>query len=79
MKDSEDHIVAALGIQHGYVDFEDVFCNKMGIDRRWLFTTSSDPSEIRRAFHMVSQTAVRVSQSAVAFSRTKGQGFGGFV
>jgi hypothetical protein len=79
MRDSEDHIVAALGIRHGHVDFEDIFVNKMGIDRRWVFTTTSDPSEIRKAFLMVSQTAVRVSQSAVNFSRTKTQGFGGFV
>jgi hypothetical protein len=78
MMDSEDHIVAALGIRHGHVDFEDVFVNKMGIDRRWVFTASSDPSEIRRAFQMVSQTAVRVSQSAVNFSKTKTQGWGGF-
>lgn len=79
MRDAEDHIVAALGIKHGHVDFDDVFANKMNIDRRWVFTTSSDPSEIRRAFRMVSQTAVRVSQAAQAPAAAGGQSFGGFV
>jgi hypothetical protein len=74
MTRSEAHIVAAMGISDESTDFKAVF-RRMGIDDRWILTPANDPSEIRRAFQVFSQSAVRASRS-VSFSRG---GLGGFV
>jgi hypothetical protein len=55
--------------------FRDVF-QKMGIRPQWILTPSSDPGEIRKAFDMVSQSAVRASQNATNFSQQAIGGFG---
>ncbi|MEI6673110.1 MAG: hypothetical protein WCL02_07505 [bacterium] len=73
---SEDHIVAAMGFDNGSCDFKQVF-GEMGIPDRWILTANANPSEIRKAFQMFSQSAVRASQSAAHFSATSLGGFGG--
>ena len=73
---SEEHIIAAMGFDNGSTDFEQVF-QEMGIPSNWILTTNSDPSEIRKAFQVFSQSAVRASQSAANFSQTSMGGFGG--
>ena len=60
---SENHIVAAMGIDDGYTDFRKVF-KQMGIRDEWILTPGNSDSEIRKAFQVFSQSAVRVSQSA---------------
>lgn len=68
------HIVAAMGISDGATDFRQVF-REMNIPERWILTPGNNPSEIRRAFQVFSQSAVRASQAA-SFSQTA---LGGFV
>jgi hypothetical protein len=57
----ENHIVAAMGIDDGTTDFKKVF-RSMGIPDKWILTPGNSASEIRRAFHVFSQSAVRASQ-----------------
>lgn len=71
---AEAHIVAGMGISDGTTDFVSVF-REMGIGDEWILTPGSNSSEIRRAFQVFSQSAVRASQAA-SFSQT---GLGGFV
>lgn len=59
----ENHIVAAMGISDGTTDFKAVF-RAMGIPDRWVLTPGNSASEIRRAFAVFSQSAVRASQGA---------------
>lgn len=61
----ENHIVAAMGISDGTTDFRQVF-RDMGIPDRWVLTPSGTASEIRKAFHVFSQSAVRAGQGAPA-------------
>jgi hypothetical protein len=74
MARAEAHIVAAMGISDGVTDFQKVF-REMGIEDRWILTPGNDSSEIRRAFQVFSQSAVRASQAA-AFGQAS---IGGFV
>ena len=60
----ENHIVAAMGIRDGTTDFHQVF-RAMGIPDRWILTPGNSASEIRRAFAVFSQSAVRASQGAL--------------
>jgi hypothetical protein len=57
----ENHIIAAMGIDDGTTDFKGVF-RAMGIPDKWILTPGSSASEIRRAFQVFSQSAVRASQ-----------------
>jgi hypothetical protein len=59
----ENHIVAAMGISDGSTDFKSVF-KQMGIPDRWILTPGNSASEIRRAFAVFSQSAVKASQGA---------------
>ncbi len=59
----ENHIVAAMGISDGTTDFRAVF-RAMGIPDRWILTPASSGSEIRRAFQVFSQSAVRAAAGA---------------
>lgn len=59
----ENHIVAAMGISDGSTDFKAVF-RSMGIPDRWILTPGNSAGEIRRAFAVFSQSAVRASQGA---------------
>ncbi|MDR0606792.1 MAG: hypothetical protein LBG52_00160 [Candidatus Peribacteria bacterium] len=73
---SEEHIIAAMGFENGNCDFRNIFA-EMGIPDQWILTANSNPSEIRKAFQVFSQSAVRASQSAANFSQTSLGGFGG--
>ena len=75
MLQMEKHIIAAMGIDDGRFDFKTIFRN-MGIPKQWILTPGNTPSEIRQAFQVFSQSAVRASQSATAFSKTAMGGFG---
>lgn len=57
----ENHIVAAMGISDGSTDFRSVF-RAMGIPDKWILTPGNSGTEIRRAFAVFSQSAVRASQ-----------------
>ena len=75
MLKDEAHIVAAVGLSDGRTDFRRVF-RDMGIDDRWILTPGSTPSDIRAAFRVISQTAVRTSQGGGQFTRVAAGGFG---
>jgi hypothetical protein len=72
---SENHIVAGMGIDNGSTNFRDVF-RSMGIEERWILTPGNDAGEIRKAFLVFSQSAVKASQGGAAFSRAAAGGFG---
>lgn len=71
----EGHIVAAMGIADGATDFRQVF-RDTGIADNWILTPKNNAEDIRRAFQVFSQSAVRASQSA-RFSASGG--LGGFM
>lgn len=71
---AETHIIAAMGVDDGQIDFRKVF-REMGIEDKWILTPKDDPKEIRRAFQVFSQTSVRASQGAASFSQTALGGF----
>jgi len=73
---AENHIIAGMGIDDGQTDFRAVF-KEMGILDEWILTPKNSPSEIRKAFQMLSQSASRASQAATIFSQTAMGGFGG--
>ena len=73
MTRTESHIVAAMGISDGATDFRAIF-RDMGIEDRWILTPGNNPSEIRNAFQVFSQSAVRASQAA-SFSQGAAAGF----
>jgi hypothetical protein len=73
---AETHVVAALGIYDGSTDFRRVF-REMGIEDRWILTPGAGAQEIRRAFRLFSQSALRASQSAAAFGAATAGGFAG--
>lgn len=76
MNRSEDHIVAAMGIDDGSGRFEAVF-REMGILPKWILTPSNSHGEIRKAFRMFSQSASAAARGSAAFSQTAlGGGFG---
>ena len=73
---SEQSIIAGVGIDDGgRTDFRAIF-GELGIPDRWILTPGNSPSEIRKAFQVISQSAVRASQSAGSFSQTALGGFG---
>jgi len=72
---TEDHIIAAMGIDDGETDFRKVF-REMGIEDKWILTPKDDPGEIRKAFQLFSRSAVRASQGAANFSQATLGGFG---
>ena len=59
----------------GSTDFRKVF-REMGIEDKWILTPGQSAQDIRKAFQVFSQSAVRVSQGAASFSRTALGGFG---
>lgn len=74
---SETHIVAGMGIDDGVTDFDQVF-REIGIQKDWILTPGNTPAEIRAAFAVISQSAVRASQAAGgSFSQVALGGFGG--
>lgn len=76
MLQTEKHIIAGMGFDDGWgTDFNEVF-KSMGLKEAWIYTDKSGPSEIRKGFQLMSQSAARASQSGAAFSATAMQGFG---
>ena len=71
---TEMHIIAGMGIADGMTDFRQVFC-EMGIQDEWILTPDKNQQDIRAAFRLFSQSAVRASQGGANFSQT---GLGGF-
>ncbi|MDG2990696.1 hypothetical protein L3556_07080 [Candidatus Synechococcus calcipolaris G9] len=67
---AENHIIAAMGIDDRSTDFRQVF-QSMGIRDEWILTPGNGHKEIQQAFQLFSQSALRVSQSAIT-------GLGGF-
>lgn len=67
------HIIAAMGIDDGRTDFRKVFSD-MGIPDEWILTPGNSAHDIRKAFQLFSQSAVRASQAA-HFSSTSLDGF----
>lgn len=75
----ESHIVAAMGIGDGSRAMEDRFRSvfrEMGIPDEWVLTPGNSEAEIRRAFNVFSQSAVRASQSTAGFGQASLGGFG---
>lgn len=72
---TEQHIIAGVGVDDGYTDFRSVFAG-MGVQDKWILTPGNTPAEIRKAFAVISQSAVQASQSAGNFSQTAMGGFG---
>lgn len=72
---TENHIIAAMGIDDNYTNFRQVF-REMGIRDEWILTPGNSEQEIRKAFQLFSQSAVRVSQSGANFSQSFLGGFG---
>lgn len=75
---TEKHIVIGMGIKDNSgdgVDFRQVF-KEMGLRDEWVLTPSDSESDKRRAFQVVTQSAVRASQSAGSFSQVALGGFG---
>lgn len=73
---TERHIIAGFGINDGETDFKKVF-REMGIDDRWILTPQNTQPEIRNAFHIISRSIIKASQSSANFSRLALGGFGG--
>ena len=63
-----------MGIDDGGTDFHQVF-RDMGIREQWILTPGNSQKEIRNAFQVFSQSAVRASQSAGGFSQASLGGF----
>ena len=72
---AQNHIIAAMGIDNSYTNFHKVF-QEMGIRKEWILTTGNTQQEIRKAFQVFSQSAVRASQGAASFSQSALGGFG---
>lgn len=72
---TEMHIIAGMGIFDGSTDFRKIF-RSMGIQDNWILTPANDPKEIRAAFRLFSQSALRASQGGASFSQTAAGGFG---
>ena len=70
---AETHIVAAMGIDDGSTDFRQVF-RDMGIRDEWILTPGNSQKDIKRAFQLFSQSAVRASQSGNSFNSLGGFG-----
>lgn len=70
---SEKCVILAMGFDDGATDFHAVF-RSMGVPDDSILTVSNTPSEIRRAFLLASQSAVRASQAAAGpgFSQSVG-------
>lgn len=75
MLKKERHIVAFMGIDDGSTPFKQI-AKDCGVEDQWVLTPKNDPKEIRKAFNVLSQSAIRASQNAASFSKTALGGFG---
>jgi hypothetical protein len=74
MLKTEQHIIAGMGISDGSTDFRKVFAS-MGLRPEWILTPKSGAGEVRKAFQVFSQSALRASQGGQHFSKTALGGF----
>lgn len=74
MLQQETHIIAAMGIGSA-ANFQQIF-QEMGIPDEWILTPGANESELRAAFQVFSQSAVKASQGGASFSQTALGGFG---
>jgi len=73
----EDIAVLFMGVEDQNdpsCDFRQV-ASEMGIAAPNVYTPKATPSDIRRAFQLASQSALRASQGAAGFSQTRAGGF----
>ncbi|MDQ7825780.1 MAG: hypothetical protein RDV48_23465 [Candidatus Eremiobacteraeota bacterium] len=71
---TENHIIAALGVDDGSTDFRKVF-KSMGIEDRWILTAGNSQEEIRRAFNLFSRSVVAASKASGSFGQVSLGGF----
>ena len=71
---TEMHAIFGMGIHDGHTDFRRVF-KDMGLPDQSILTPGNSPSEIRRAFEMVSKSAVGLIEGSQGYSEL---GLGGF-
>jgi hypothetical protein len=71
---TEMHIIAGMGLDDGGTDFRKVFTD-MGLKPEWILTPKSGASDIRKAFQVFSQSALRATQGGQSFSKTALGGF----
>jgi hypothetical protein len=71
---AESHVIAALGIDDGYTNFRKIF-REIGIQDGWTLTPGNTAIDIRAAFQVFSQSAVRASQGGTAFVQAALGGF----
>jgi hypothetical protein len=69
----ENHIISAMGIDNGTTDFRKVF-HEMGIPDSWILLPGNSASEVRKAFQLFSQSAVRASRPTAVFTSLGGFG-----
>jgi hypothetical protein len=75
MLKTENHIIAAMGVENcERVDFRTVF-REMGVDEKWILTPGNSQREIRNAFHLFSRSCIRVSQPGSSLSSLSLGGF----
>lgn len=74
---TENHIIAGMGFDDGssLVDFRNIF-KGMGVPDQWILDKNHNESDIRKAFALFSQSAVRASQGGAVFSQAAIGGFG---
>lgn len=72
---SERHAVLFMGIYDGFTDFRAI-ARELGIPDNCVLTPGNNPSEIRAAFRVASQSFMRASQGGAGFSQVAGGGFG---
>jgi hypothetical protein len=60
----ECHVIAAMGISDGNTNFHQVF-RDMGVPDRRILTPGNSASEVRKAFHMFSQSAIAATQGGM--------------
>lgn len=74
MREEESHIIAAMGIGSNKSHFKQIF-QEMGIDDKLILTPDKTKSEIRKAFHFISQSVATASKSAAGFTKVAAGGF----
>lgn len=69
----ETHIVAAMGIDNGNTDFNEVFA-RMGLKEEWVLTPANNEHDIRNAFRLFSQSAQAGSKTVQSYTAMGGFG-----
>lgn len=76
MLKTENHIIAAMGVQNNSgTNFRQVF-TEMGIEDKWILTPGNSKGEVQKAFNLFSRSAVTVSQCSGPLKQVSLGGFG---